>query len=134
KYHHLVEGYNGRLDAIQAGILRIKLPLLEASNAQRQQAAEIYNALLRPVDGLLRPTEPSWSRAVYHLYVVRAQKRDELQKYLAQKNIGTGLHYPIPLHLQHAYTHLGYRKGDLPVSEEASGNILSLPMFPKIRR
>ena len=134
KYHHLVEGYNGRMDALQAGILLVKLRALDEWNRQRRNAAETYNRLLTAADWIVLPCEPAWSRAVYHLYVVRTPQRDELQSYLAERKIATALHYPIPLHLQPAYAHLGYRKGDLPVSEEAAAEILSLPMFPKIRR
>src|SRR5262245_37275664 len=125
KYHHSIEGYNGRLDALQAAILKVKLRVLEESNRQRRRAAEIYEPLLRPAEGIVTPTEPAW--AVFHVYVIRAQRRDESQHYLTEKNIGTGLHYPIPLHLQQAYIHLGYRQGDLLISEETAREILSLP-------
>ena len=84
------------------------------------------------MDGLQTPGEPGWSRGNYHLYVVRVQQRTELQTQLAERNIGTGLHYPIPLHLQAAYTNLGYRNGDLPVAEKVAHEILSLPMFPQL--
>jgi dTDP-4-amino-4,6-dideoxygalactose transaminase len=132
KYHHLIEGYNGRLDALQAAILRVKLPHLNNWNEKRREAAAIYNNLLKDVDGLQTPGEPGWSRGNYHLYVVRVQQRTELQTQLAERNIGTGLHYPIPLHLQAAYTNLGYRNGDLPVAEKVAHEILSLPMFPQL--
>lgn len=130
KYHHQVEGYNGRLDTLQAAILRVKLPLLEQWNASRRRAAQAYNELLQDADQIVCPSEPEWSRANYHLYVVRAPERDELQKYLADHNIGTGLHYPIPVHLQEGYKYLPYGPGDLPVAESISHRILSLPMFP----
>jgi dTDP-4-amino-4,6-dideoxygalactose transaminase len=131
KYYHEREGYNGRLDSIQAGILRIKLRHLTAWNARRRECACRYQELLGSAhEGIKLPYEPSWAKAVYHLYVVRVQNRDRLQKHLAEANIGTGIHYPIPLHLQEAYRHLGYRKGDFPVSEEVAAEILSLPMYP----
>jgi len=133
KYYHLVEGYNGRLDTLQAAILQVKLPHLEGWNEKRRRAAEIYNQLLRTSEEIRIPHEPSWSRAVYHLYVIRAERRDELQKHLAEENIGTGLHYPIPLHLQKAYAHLGYRAGAFPVAEKLADEMLSLPMYPQIR-
>jgi dTDP-4-amino-4,6-dideoxygalactose transaminase len=133
KYHHLVEGYNGRMDAMQAGFLRIKLRSMDKWNAERRSAAETYNRLFEDVDSITTPSEPAWSRAVYHLYVVRVSKRDELQQYLSERKIGTALHYPIPLHLQPAFIHLGYREGDLPVTERLTSEILSLPMFPQIR-
>lgn len=132
KYFHDIEGYNGRLDAIQAGILRIKLKYLPAWNESRRQCAYRYNELFNNIDGLLKPYEPSWSKAVYHLYIIRSHVRDLLQKYLAENHIATGLHYPLPLHLQNAYVNLGYRKGDFPISEKAASEILSLPMYPDL--
>jgi dTDP-4-amino-4,6-dideoxygalactose transaminase len=131
KYFHEVEGYNGRLDAIQAGILRIKLRHLTAWNEKRRECALRYHELMGSAGPEIQlPYEPSWAKAVYHLYVVRVQNRDPLQKHLAEAGIGTGIHYPIPLHLQEAYANLGYRKGDFPVAEGAAGDILSLPMYP----
>ncbi len=132
KYHHIVEGYNGRLDTLQAAVLRVKLPYLREWNAKRRNAATAYNEFLRGIDAIQLPWEPDWSRAVYHLYVISAERRDELQKRLAEKNIATGLHYPIPLHLQPGYAHLGYRLGDFPVTEELAGKTLSLPMYPQM--
>jgi dTDP-4-amino-4,6-dideoxygalactose transaminase len=132
KYYHLVEGYNGRLDTIQAAILRVKLPYLNEWNAKRREAALAYNDLLNGIAALRTPWEPDWSRAVYHLYVICTDLRDELKTWLAQNNIGTGLHYPIPLHLQPAYAHLNYRIGDFPVTEELANRILSLPMYPQL--
>jgi dTDP-4-amino-4,6-dideoxygalactose transaminase len=134
KYYHDMEGYNGRLDAIQAGILRVKLQRLAGWNRQRRQCAARYAELLAPMAAdLALPFEPSWSRAVYHLYVVRHAEREALQSHLTANGIGTGIHYPIPLHLQKAYQHLGYKEGDLPVSERAAAEILSLPMYPQLR-
>jgi dTDP-4-amino-4,6-dideoxygalactose transaminase len=134
KYHHLIEGYNGRMDALQAGFLKVKLRHMEKWTSQRRSAAETYNGLFADLDWITTPSEADWSRAVYHLYVVRTAKRDDLQKFLSERKIGTALHYPIPLHLQPAFVHLGYRKGDLPVTEQLAGEILSLPMFPQIRQ
>jgi dTDP-4-amino-4,6-dideoxygalactose transaminase len=134
KYYHDLEGYNGRLDAIQAGILRIKLRHLTAWNEKRRECARRYRDLFGTADPEIRlPYEPSWAKAVYHLYVVRVQNRDELQKHLAEAGIGTAIHYPIPLHLQKAFADLGYRKGDFPVCEGAAADILSLPMYPGLR-
>jgi dTDP-4-amino-4,6-dideoxygalactose transaminase len=133
KYQHQVEGYNGRLDALQAALLRVKLSSLEKWNAQRRDLAANYNQSLQEVSGIQSPFEPSWSRAIYHLYViVCADRRDELQRYFTEKNIGTGLHYPIPLHLQEAYANLGFRTGNLPHTEALAGKILSLPMYPQL--
>lgn len=131
KYYHDVEGYNGRLDAIQAGILKVKLPHLNAWNEQRRQSASEYRKLFAGSAAETRlPYEPSWVKAVYHLYVVRVANRLELQRHLAEANIGTGIHYPVPLHLQKAYDGLGYKPGDLPVAERVTSEILSLPMYP----
>src|SRR5579864_6667339 len=130
KYYHDVEGYNGRLDSMQAGMLSVKLRHLPHWNEQRREAARIYNTLLAPMSGgLTAPKEPSWSNAVYHLYVIRTAFRDALQKRLTESGIGTGIHYPIPVHLQAAYASLGWKRGDFPVAETAADQILSLPMF-----
>jgi dTDP-4-amino-4,6-dideoxygalactose transaminase len=133
KYYHNVEGYNGRLDTIQAGILRIKLNHLAEWNAQRRERAAHYNQLFETnPDSVIAPFEPSWSRGVYHLYVVRAKEREALMKYLNAAGIGTGIHYPIPLHLQTAYANLRYKEGDFPVCEKIASEIVSLPMFPHL--
>jgi dTDP-4-amino-4,6-dideoxygalactose transaminase len=134
KYYHEMEGYNGRLDAIQAGILGVKLKHLPEWTELRRAAAARYRELLAASDaGIAAPYEPAWSRAVYHLFVVRVENRSELMKHLASVGVGTGIHYPIPLHLQNAYETLGYSKGDFPVTEQVAEEIVSLPMFPGIR-
>ncbi len=130
KYFHDVEGYNCRLDAVQAGILGVKLRYLAEWNRKRQDAAERYFEMFSGVDGAILPFQPEWSRSVYHLYVIRVQDREGLQKHLAAAGIGTGIHYPIPLHLQKAYENFGYKQGDFPVTERAASEILSLPMCP----
>ncbi len=132
KYYHDVEGYNGRLDSIQAGILTEKLAHLPEWNLQRQDVAKTYGKQLSGTDGLVLPFEPSWSRAVYHLYVVRVADRQEMQDSLKAAGVGTGIHYPVPLHLQQAYRGLGYRDGDFPVTERVAPEILSLPMYPQL--
>ncbi len=133
KYYHDVEGYNGRLDAIQAGLLHAKLPHLAKWNELRRERAESYNLLLAGADNnVIVPHEPSWSRAVYHLYVVRTGNRDSLIAHLKEQGIGTGIHYPVPLHLQKAYASLNYRRGDLPVAERIAAEIVSLPMYPQL--
>ena len=132
KYYHDVEGYNGRLDSIQAGILRVKLKHLPKWTDQRRAAAARYRELFASEEALALPYEPEWSKAVYHLFVVRVRERDEFMKYLGSKGIGTGIHYPIPLHLQRAYQDLGLGKGSFPVSEATSVEIVSLPMFPQL--
>ena len=130
KYYHDVEGYNGRLDAIQAGILQVKLKHLAKWNALRRECAARYGELLRSTDGVITPVEPEWSRAVYHLYVVRVNDRAGLQQHLAKDAIGTAIHYPVPLHLQKAYSLLGYKVSDLPKTGRCAAEIVSLPMFP----
>jgi dTDP-4-amino-4,6-dideoxygalactose transaminase len=132
KYYHDIEGYNGRLDSLQAGILSVKLRHLAEWNRKRQAAARRYDELLSSVEGVTAPQQPEWSRSVYHLYVVRVQDRAGLQKHLADANIDTGIHYPLPLHLQQAYKHFGYKQGDFPVTEKVAAEILSLPMYPQL--
>jgi dTDP-4-amino-4,6-dideoxygalactose transaminase len=133
KYYHEVEGYNGRLDAMQAGFLHVKLAHLANWNEQRREHAAEYGRLFADVSAnLIPPYEPSWSRAVYHLYVVRVNDRDGLMKDLKEAGISTGIHYPIPLHLQNAYKSLGYKQGDFPICERVAETILSLPMYPQL--
>ena len=134
KYYHEFEGYNGRLDAIQAGILRIKLRRLEQWNNARRENAKYYDELLSQIPGVKTPHEADYARSVYHLYVILVDERDRLQAFLSEKGIGTGLHYPVPLHLQKAYKHLGYGEGAFPVAEGAARRLLSLPMFPELSR
>ena len=130
KYYHDLEGYNGRLDAIQAALLRIKLRHLQTWNDQRRAAAGRYDQLLSGMPGLVTPYQPETSKAIYHLYVVRTGDRDGLAEELKGNGIHTGLHYPLPVHLQNCYRPWGYQKGSLPVTERIAGEILSLPMFP----
>jgi dTDP-4-amino-4,6-dideoxygalactose transaminase len=131
KYEHVIEGYNGRLDALQAGILKVKLPRLSEWNTERREAGARYSDLLANEAPMITlPYEPSWSRSIYHLYVVRSTERNRLKEHLTHAGIGTGIHYPIPVHLQAAYQFLGFRRGDFPVAEKIAEEILSLPMFP----
>jgi dTDP-4-amino-4,6-dideoxygalactose transaminase len=130
KYYHDIEGYNGRLDAMQAGFLHAKLKRLPEWNKKRRQHAESYRQLLEKCEGVMLPYQPSWSRAVYHLFVIRVADREQLKDHLAAGSIGTGIHYPIPLHLQNAYATFRYKRGDFPVTERVAIEILSLPMFP----
>jgi dTDP-4-amino-4,6-dideoxygalactose transaminase len=134
KYYHDIEGYNGRLDAIQAGLLHVKLKHLAKWNAQRRERAAEYGRLLVSTESVAIPHEPSWSRAVYHLYVIYVEDREGLMAHLRSAGIATGIHYPIPLHLQKAYTFLNYRQGDFSVSERAADKIVSLPMFPQLSK
>jgi dTDP-4-amino-4,6-dideoxygalactose transaminase len=130
KYYHDMEGYNGRLDAIQCGFLSVKLKHLPLWTDARRKHAQRYNELLKSAPAVAAPYEPQWSKAVYHLYIVRVKNRETVQKNLSEKGISTGLHYPVPLHLQKAYSQLGYKQGAFPVTEKAAAEILSLPMFP----
>jgi dTDP-4-amino-4,6-dideoxygalactose transaminase len=134
KYYHDIEGYNGRLDSIQAGFLSVKLRHLSSWNEKRRQHAHRYHEMLSELsDSISIPPEAEWTKGVYHLYVVRVQDREALQAHLAEAGIGTGIHYPIPLHLQKAYRHLGYKAGDFPVTERVASEIVSLPMYPQLR-
>lgn len=134
KYYHEMEGYNGRMDAIQAGILQAKLGRLTEWNQKRRENAARYEEFFRAASGSVTlPREPSWAKAVYHLYVIRCEDRQGLQEHLHRAGIATGIHYPIPLHLQKAYDFLGYHEGDFPVSERLASEILSLPMYPQLQ-
>jgi dTDP-4-amino-4,6-dideoxygalactose transaminase len=132
KYYHQIEGYNGRLDALQAGFLTIKLRHLASWNRKRREVAERYHQAFAAMDGVVAPFSPDFARSVYHLYVVRVNQRDALQKHLTKAGIGTGIHYPVPLHLQEAYRHLQYPTGSFPVCERVASEILSLPMYPQL--
>jgi dTDP-4-amino-4,6-dideoxygalactose transaminase len=133
KYYHDIEGYNGRLDAIQAGFLAVKLAHLAEWNEKRREIASRYHQLLAEASASVTlPHNPSWSKPVYHLYVIRSAKREDLRKHLAYAGIDTGIHYPIALHLQKAYEDRGYRAGDFPVAEKACAEVLSLPMYPEL--
>jgi dTDP-4-amino-4,6-dideoxygalactose transaminase len=142
RYLHEEMGWNCRLDAIQAAILRVKLPHVETWNRQRAEHAATYDRLLTQA-GLFTPTADSPARPialaplahhVYHQYVIRARHRDELREFLAGKKIGTEIYYPIPLHLQPVFSYLGYAKGDLPEAERAAREVIALPMFPELRQ
>jgi dTDP-4-amino-4,6-dideoxygalactose transaminase len=133
KYLHDIEGFNARLDAIQAGFLGIKLPYLAKWNDQRRERAWIYDDLLAGSGTrVILPHVPSWSRPVYHLYVVQVAERQAVQQSLTAAGISSGIHYPIPLHLTTAYESLGFRRGDFPIAERVASHGLSLPMFPTL--
>jgi dTDP-4-amino-4,6-dideoxygalactose transaminase len=131
KYHHVVRGYNRRLDTLQAAVLRVKLQHLDAWNAARRQHARLYGELLAH-SPVAVPVEPNYAESVYHLYVIRVEDRDGVSAYLRDKGIATGIHYPIPIHLQPAYRDLGYEEGCFPVTEACAGQILSLPMYAEL--
>jgi len=130
KYHHAYIGWNERMDGIQGAVLDVKLPHLDAWNAQRRAHATQYREQLPPAVTTMR--ERAGSLPAYHLFVVRVPERERAQKALQEKGIATGIHYPVPLHLQKAYAHLGHAAGDFPVSEKLAAEILSLPMFPEL--
>lgn len=133
KYYHDIEGYNGRLDSIQAGWLSVKLRHLAKWNEARRGHAQRYHELLSEArDAIVVPVEASWTKGVYHLYVVRVQDREAFQAALTEAGISTGIHYPIPLHLQKAYESMNFKQGDFPVTERVAAGIVSLPMFPQM--
>lgn len=130
KYYNEVIGHNMRIDECQAAFLSVKLKHLEEWTKQRQQIGAWYNDALSGIEQITRPVTAKGATHVYHLYVIRTSKRDELQSHLAKHGIGTLIHYPIPPHLQQAYKHLGYGKGDFPIAEEIANTCLSLPVWP----
>jgi dTDP-4-amino-4,6-dideoxygalactose transaminase len=132
KYIHAFEGRNYRLDTLQAAILRVKLKYLDRWNEARRRVASIYDNLLRDVDGIITPQVMPYGRHVFHLYVIRTPRRDELARKLNEQSIGAATHYPIPLHLQPAYRYLKYRPGDFPLAEACAREALSLPMYPEL--
>ena len=132
KYEHVLKGGNSRLDEIQAAILRVKMKYLDQWNERRRGIAKIYASLL-DFPEVVKPIEKNGAKHVYHLYVVRTKRRDSLRSFLRGKGIGTSVHYPIAIHLQKAYRDSGCCRGDLPLTEQASREILSLPLFPEMR-
>lgn len=133
RYVSSLRGLNSRLDELQAAILRVKLRHLDEWNEARRERARLYDKLLAG-SGVATPTEMDYGRHVYHLYVVRCSHRDALKDYLAERGVGTAVHYPVPIHLQEAYRDVGYRRGDFPVTEACADEILSLPMYPELRQ
>jgi len=131
KYHHVLRGFNYRMEALQGAILRVKLRHLERWTEARRDIVDKYNRLLAS-SGVERPTEMPWARHVYHLYTVRTSDRDTLQQSLQKEGIQTGIHYAEPVHLQPAYANLGYGRHSLPHSEKAAEQVLSLPLYPEM--
>lgn len=131
KYHHQYLAWNHRLDTLQAACLSVKLRYLDGWNARRRELAKLYSSLLADV-GVKTPTTGRGRDHVYHLYVIEAPKRDELRVFLGERGIDTGIHYPVPIHLQLAYAHLHYEPGAFPVTEASAKRLLSLPMFPEL--
>lgn len=134
KYYHDIRGFNYRMSEFQAAVLNVKMKFIDKWTEMRRMNAQKYNKKLIEIPQIITPTELERAKHVYHLYVIRAaENRDKLQLFLKENGIGTGLHYPIPLHLTGAYSYLGYKKGDFPVAEKLADEILSLPMFPELR-
>ena len=131
RYVSSIQGLNSRLDELQAAILRVKLRKLESWNEARRARARLYNELLADT-AVTTPLEMNYGRHVYHLYVIRCKRRDELRSFLASRGIGTAVHYPVPIHLQPAYQSLGLRKGSFPMAERCAGEVLSLPLYPEL--
>lgn len=134
KYHHPTIGFNSRLDTMQAVVLNAKLPHLDSYNRRRYEAAVEYNKCLEGIGDIVLPQIPQAGSHIFHLYVVRTKSRDKLLEFLGSQGVGCVIHYPTPIHLHGAHANLGYKKGDFPVSEQLSQEILSLPMFPEITR
>jgi len=133
RYEHRLKGFNYRMDGIQGAILRVKLRHLEAWTERRRQVAAWYSEVL-DTESIRLPKARAGCRHVYHVYVVRSEARDELREALTKEGIQTGIHYPIPVHLQPAHADLGYRSGDFPVAEVVAREVLSLPIFPEMTR
>jgi len=132
KYYHSMVGWNGRMDGIQGAVLQIKLRYLEKGNNLRRSHAADYDAALQELEGIVTPFCPSNLTPVYHIYAIRVQNRDEVMRSLADKGIGSGVHYPVPIHLQEAYRSLGHGSGSFPIAEECAAEFVSLPMFPEL--
>jgi dTDP-4-amino-4,6-dideoxygalactose transaminase len=134
KYYNEMVGHNMRLDELQAAFLSVKLAHLKGWTAERQQIAAWYDTALKGIGDIVTPSIAEGATHVYHLYVIRSEQRDALQQHLQQSGIGTLIHYPIPPHLQEAYSYLGYQKGHFPIAEKMAATCLSLPMFPGLQQ
>ncbi len=131
KFTSKIEGFNSRLDEIQAAVLRVKLKHLDTWTNRRREIATQYQQLLFNSNVQL-PCERQWAKHVYHLFVIRTNRRDALKDYLQEHGVGTHIHYPTPIHFQEAYEKLGYKVGDFPISERNAGEILTLPIYPEL--
>ena len=133
QYHHSMIGWNARMDGIQAAVLEVKLRHLENGNELRRAHAARYDEALKGIEELITPYVADYARHVYHIYAIRAPRRDEIVELLAEMGVACGIHYPVPIHLQPAYQSLGYEVGAFPIAERAAGQFISLPMFPELR-
>jgi dTDP-4-amino-4,6-dideoxygalactose transaminase len=132
KYYHTMVGWNCRMDGIQAAVLRTKLRYLERGNQLRRSHAAHYDQALAGIEEVITPATAAFARHVYHVYAIRVQERDEVIRFLGDKGIGCGVHYPVPVHLQEAYRGLGYGPEDFPIAERCAAEFISLPMFPEL--
>jgi dTDP-4-amino-4,6-dideoxygalactose transaminase len=132
KYYHSMVGWNGRMDGLQAGVLRVKLSHLAKNNECRRENARMYHSRLEGLQNVRLPMEAPDRSHVYHIYAIRVQERDSLMRYLREKNIGCGIHYPVPIHRQQAYGFLGLEAGSFPIAEHCADEFVSLPMFPEL--
>lgn len=132
RYKHEILGVNSRLDTLQASILLVKLKYLDRWNERRAEIAKKYNDAFQNLDGVITPYREPYNKHIYHQYTIRTEQRDALAQFLKERGIQTAVHYPIPLHLQKAFSYFGYKPGDFPVAEQCSKEVLSLPMFPEL--
>jgi len=134
QYFHDEVGYNSRLDALQAAVLRAKLPHLAAWSAKRRANAAYYDAALRELDDVVTPRVDGANESIFNQYTLRVQRRDDLRRFLADQQIGSAIYYPLPLHLQPCFSYLGYKKGSCPHAERAAEEVISLPIYPELER
>jgi dTDP-4-amino-4,6-dideoxygalactose transaminase len=133
KHFHSTIGWNARMDGIQAAVLSLKLRRLPAANAARRAHAQLYDQLLANDPRIIRPAAAPYGQHVYHIYAVRVQDRDEVLQRMASRGVHCAIHYPVPIHLQKAYSFLGFGPGSFPVAERCAQEFLSLPMYPELR-
>jgi dTDP-4-amino-4,6-dideoxygalactose transaminase len=131
KYYHSIVGYNSRLDTLQAAILSVKLKYLDGWTEKRREHAEVYNQTFKGT-GIVTPKEEDFNYHIYHQYTIAVKSRDGLREVLKEKQIGHDVYYPVPLHLQECYKHLGYKEGDLPVTDQKSREVISIPIYPEL--
>jgi dTDP-4-amino-4,6-dideoxygalactose transaminase len=132
KYYHSMVGWNCRMDGIQAAVLRVKLRHLETYTELRRVHAAQYDRALSGIDEIVSPMQAAWALHVYHIYAIRVKNRDDIMRRLAESGVGSGIHYPVPVHLQEAYRSLGYQSGAFPISERCAAEFVSLPMYPEL--
>jgi dTDP-4-amino-4,6-dideoxygalactose transaminase len=134
KYYHDIIGWNARMDGIQGAVLKVKLKYLDNWNEARRKNAHIYNENLKDIKSIILPVEASYGKHIYHIYAIRVKEREKLMNYLKDNEIGCGIHYPVPIHLQKAYESLNIKRGTFPVTEQSADEFVSLPMFPELTK